>query len=347
MGKKTFGRRENCFIIAEAGVNHNGSMELARKLIDIAAGSGADAVKFQTFVAEDIISMDAPKAEYQKHTTDSSETQLDMIKKLELSRKDHQELISYAESRKIMFLSTPFDEKSTDMLVELGVPLIKISSGEITNHPFLAYVSNKGLPIILSTGMSSLSEVSEAVTVIKESGCPELILLHCTSNYPARVEDCNLLAMGTMSDAFGLSVGYSDHTPGIYVSLAAAALGACVIEKHFTIDRTLPGPDHKASLEPFELKELVSGIRIVEKSLGSSRKTPVDAELEMRDIARKSIVANADIPAGVSITREMLSFKRPGTGIAPKYVHEFIGRTSVIDIKKDTLISRNMFETIS
>lgn len=344
---KRFNYRKKVFVIAEAGVNHNGSMEFAKKLIDIAAEAGADAVKFQTFVAEDIVSADAPKAEYQKHATDASETQYDMIKKLELSRENHVELMYYAENKNIMFLSTPFDKKSVDLLVELGVPLIKISSGEITNHPFLKYVSRKGLPIILSTGMSTLGEVAEAVSVIQEAGCKDLTLLHCTSNYPARVEDCNLRAMETMADALGVPVGYSDHTPGIYVSLAAAAMGACVIEKHFTLDKNLPGPDHKASLEPDELKEMVYGIRLVEKALGSLIKAPAEAELEVRNVARKSIVAEVDIPAGTVIVEDMLSFKRPGTGIAPKDVVKFIGKTPVVDIKKGTLISLTMFETIS
>ena len=328
------------FIIAEAGVNHNGSIALAKQLIDVAAKSGADAVKFQTFIAEEVVSTDAPKAEYQKQTTDASESQLDMIKKLELSKEDHRELMDYAKHKNIMFLSTPFDNKSVDLLVELGVPLIKISSGEITNHPFLEYIAKKGLPIILSTGMSSLKEVAEAVSVIKEAGCKDLTLLHCTSNYPARVEDCNLLAMKTMEDAFDVPVGYSDHTPGIYVPLAAAAMGACVIEKHFTLDKNLPGPDHRASLEPAELEEMVRGIRLVEKALGSPVKAPVESELEVRDVARRSIVAKVDIPAGTVITEDMLVFKRPGTGVAPTDVSKLIGRKTKYDIKKDELIKQ-------
>ena len=270
---------ETCFIIAEAGVNHNGSIVLAKQLIDVAVKAHADAVKFQTFIAEDVVSNDAPKAEYQKQTTDASESQLDMIKKLELSKEDHQELMDYAKQKNIMFLSTPFDEISVDLLIELGLPLIKISSGEITNHPFLKYIAKKGLPIILSTGMSTLEEVAEAVSVMKETGCKDLTLLHCTSNYPARVEDCNLLAMKTMADAFDVPVGYSDHTPGIYVPLAAAAMGVCVIEKHFTLDKNLPGPDHRASLEPAELEEMVREIRNVEKALGSSVKAPVKSAI--------------------------------------------------------------------
>ena len=334
------------FIIAEAGVNHNGSLTLAKQLIDAAAKAHADAVKFQTFIAKDVVSTDAPKAEYQKQTTNSSESQLDMIKKLELSKVDHTELMDYSKQKGIMFLSTPFDEGSVDLLVELALPLIKISSGEITNHPFLKYIAKKGLPIILSTGMSTLDEVAEAVSVIKEAGCNNMTLLHCTSNYPARVEDCNLLAMQTMADAFDIPVGYSDHTPGIYVPLAAAAMGACVIEKHFTLDKNLPGPDHRASLEPDELGGMVRGIRLVEKARGSSVKAPVESELEVRNVARKSIVAKVDIPAGTVIMEDMLAFKRPDVGVSPKDLDKIIGQISISYIKKDSLINFKMFETI-
>jgi len=342
MFNKNINDQKKVFIIAEAGVNHNGSIELAKQLIDVAAKAHADAVKFQTFIAEEVVSTDAPKAEYQKQTTNTSESQL----KLELSKEDHQELIDYAKHKNIMFLSTPFDERSVDLLGELRVPLIKISSGEITNHPFLKYITKKGLPIILSTGMSTLEEVAEAVSVIKDAGCEDLTLLHCTSNYPARVEDCNLLAMKTMADAFDVAVGYSDHTPGIYVPLAAAAMGACVIEKHFTLDKNLPGPDHKASLEPAELEEMVQGIRLVEKARGSSVKAPVESELEVRDVARRSIVAKVDIPVGTVITEDMLAFKRPDVGFSPKDMNQIIGLVLISDIKKDSLINFEMFETI-
>ena len=329
---------DHIFIIAEAGVNHNGSIVLAKQLIEVAANADADAVKFQTFIAEEVVSTDAPKAEYQKQTTDTSETQLDMIKKLELSKEDHQELMDYAEQKNIMFLSTPFDERSVDLLVELEVPLIKISSGEMTNHPFLKYIAKKGLPIILSTGMSTLEEVAEAVSVIKKAGYKDLTLLHCTSNYPARVEDCNLLAMKTMADRFGVPVGYSDHTPGIYVALAAAAMGACLIEKHFTLDKNLLGPDHRASLEPVELEEMVRGIRLVEKAQGSPVKAPVESELEVRDVARKSIVSKVDIPVGTVITEDMLAFKRPGIGISPKDSNMLIGKITTEVINKNEML---------
>ncbi|TFH39236.1 MAG: N-acetylneuraminate synthase [ANME-2 cluster archaeon] len=344
IGSKLTDNYTAVFIIAEAGVNHNGSIALAKQLIDVAAESGADAVKFQTFIAEEVVSTNAPKAEYQKQTTNTSESQLDMVKKLELSEADHTELMEYSKQKGIMFLSTPFDNRSVDLLVELGVPLIKISSGEITNHPFLKYIAAKGLPIILSTGMSTLEEVAEAVSVIKDAGCKELTLLHCTSNYPARVEDCNLLAMKTMADAFDVPVGYSDHTPGIYVSLAAAAMGACVIEKHFTLDTSLPGPDHRASLEPAELEEMVRGIRLVEKALGSFVKAPVESELEVRDVARRSIVAKFDIPARTVITEDMLAFKRPGTGILPKDSNMLIGKITTQVINKNEMLKFEKLE---
>jgi len=337
-------RSNRIFIIAEAGVNHNGSIELAKQLINAAASAGADAVKFQTFITEEVVSINAPKAEYQKGTTDASESQYDMIKKLELSKKDHLELIDHAKNKNIIFLSTPFDEKSVDLLVELGVPLIKISSGEITNHPFLKYISKKGLPIILSTGMSTLNEVDEAVSAIKEAGCKDLTLLHCTSNYPSRIEDCNLRAMKTMEETFNVPVGYSDHTPYIIISVAAAAMGACVIEKHFTMDKNLPGPDHKASLEPHELKDMVCNIRIVEKALGSSMKTPVASELEVRDVVRRSIVAKVEIPRGVIITEDLLAFKRPGIGIAPKHIGLLIGKVANQNIHKDEIIKLENME---
>lgn len=311
-------------------------------MIDIAVDAGADAVKFQTFNAEELVTVNAPKAGYQLNTTDPSESQLEMIKKLELSQKDHQELDRYAKEKGIIFLSTPFDERSVDLLVEIGVPLIKVGSGEITNHPFLRYIAKKGLPIILSTGMSTLEEVREAVSAIREEGCNDLIVLHCTSNYPARIEDTNLLAMKTMAEELNVPTGYSDHTLGIYVPLAAVVLGACVIEKHFTLDRNLPGPDQSASLELYELKEMVHGIRMVEIARGSPIKGPVGAELGNRDVARRSIVAKIDIPKNTVIKMNMLAFKRPGNGMSPKDVNRVLGKKSSMDIKKDDLIDVGM-----
>jgi N-acetylneuraminate synthase len=344
IGSRVVGKGVPCFIIAEAGVNHNGDINLAKKLIDAAVDSGADAVKFQTFTAEELVTVNAPKAGYQMQTTDPSESQFQMIKKLELSKKDHQELNEYARKKGILFLSTPFDEKSVDLLIEIKVPLIKVGSGEITNHPFLRYIAKKRLPIILSTGMSTLEEVGEAVSAIREEGCEDLIVLHCTSNYPARIEDSNLLAMKTMADEFSVSVGYSDHTPGIYVPLAAVALGACVIEKHFTLDKNFPGPDQATSLEPCELKEMVRGIKIVEKALGSAEKVPTKLESEVRNIARRSIVARVAILKGAQITEDMLAFKRPGEGISPKEVGDVLGKTAKKNIFVDEIIKFESLE---
>lgn len=315
-----------CFIIAEAGVNHNGDLALARWLVDVAAEAGADAVKFQTFRAERLVSPTAPKAEYQRQTTDADESQLEMLRRLELSPAAHRELAAYCQQRGLIFLSTPFDEESADLLDGLGVPAFKIGSGEITNHPFLEYVARKGKPLILSTGMSYLSEVDEAVWVIRHAGCEQLVLLHCVSSYPARPADANLRAMQTMAAAFGVPVGYSDHTPGLEVALAAVALGACVIEKHFTLDRNLPGPDHRASLEPHELRALIAGIRTVEQALGDGIKRPVPAEADTRAVARRSLAARVDIPAGTVVQPAMLTALRPSSGIHPSLLKHVVGR---------------------
>lgn len=336
---RLIGEDEPCFIIAEAGVNHNGDVNLAKKLIDVARKAGADAVKFQTFKAEEVVTQSAEKAGYQKKTTSLEESQYDMLKKLELSEGAHFELKDYADSQGIMFLSTPYDKESADFLVRLGVSALKISSADITNHPLLSHIAAKNLPIILSTGMSTLGEVEDAIEVITSTGNEQLILLHCNFNYPARMEDVNLRAMNTLKQAFGFAVGYSDHTMGIEVSLSAVALGAVVIEKHFTLDRNLPGPDHRASLEPAELKDMVAKIRNIEHALGSSVKQPSGEEIQNRQICRRSIVATRDIPRGVVITDDMLDTKRPGTGIPPKYVTDLVGRKAVSTIKKDELIT--------
>jgi len=341
IGDKLIGEEEPCFIIAEAGVNHNGSVELAKKLIDAAKDAGADAVKFQTFKAESVVVKDAQKAEYQKETTGEG-SQYVMIKKLELAEEDFRELADYAEKKDIMFLSSPFDKDSVDLLHELDVPAFKVGSGEITNLPLLRYIAKKGKPIILSTGMSTLGEIEEALDVIRSEEVEDIILLHCVSNYPARVEDVNLRAMGTLKQAFKLPVGFSDHTLGITAPIAAVALGACVIEKHFTLDRNLPGPDHKASLEPDELKEMVKAIREVEKALGNGIKKPTKEEEKIKKVARRSIVAKVDISKGAIITEDMLDVKRPGTGIEPKYLKFIIGRKTKEDIKKDEIISLKM-----
>ena len=341
---RTIGEGEPCFIIAEAGVNHNGDVNLAKKLIDVAKGAGADAVKFQSFKAENVVTKTAQKAKYQKQTTGSGESQYEMIRKLELSDADFKKLASYARKKGILFLSTPFDKESVDLLDELGVPAFKIASGEITNFPLAKYIAKKGKPVILSTGMSTLDEIGEAVRVIKSEGIMDIVLLHCVTAYPAKVEDMNLRAMHTLKSAFKLPVGLSDHTIGITVPIAAVALGAVAIEKHFTLDKNLPGPDHQASLEPRELKQMIKAIREVEKSLGNGVKSPTAEENEIKKVARRSIIAKVNIPKGTTVTEEMLEFKRPGTGIEPKHKDEIIGAIAKVDIKRDDGITWNRIE---
>lgn len=338
IANRLVGEGEPCFIIAEAGVNHNGDVNLAKKLIGVAKEAGADAVKFQTFKAEEVITKTADKAEYQKGTTGVQETQYEMIKKLELSEQEHYELKSYADRQGITFLSTPYDRGSVDFLVKLGVPALKVSSADITYYPLLSHIAAQNIPVILSTGMSTLEEVGEAVQTMVSSGNEEIILLHCNFNYPAGVGDVNLRAMDTLKRAFGFPVGYSDHTMGIEVALAAVALGAVVIEKHFTLDRSLPGPDHRSSLEPAELKEMITKLRNIERALGSPIKQPSGGEVQNRDVCRRSLVAAVDIPQGTSITADMLGVKRPGTGIPPKHFADLVGRKVVAPIKKDELI---------
>jgi len=313
-------------IIAEAGVNHNGDVGLAKHLVDTAVEAGADAVKFQTFKADRLVSVAAPKAEYQRQTTDASESQHEMLRCLELSPQAHRQLQIYCQERGILFISTPFDEESVNLLDELDVPLFKIGSGEVTNWPFLEYVARKGKPIILSTGMAYLSEVDEAVRVIRDAGCDQLVLLHCLSNYPAKLVDVNLRAMQTMAAAFQVPVGYSDHTLGIEVAVAAVALGACVIEKHFTLDKRLPGPDQQASLEPQELRALVAKVRMIESALGKGIKRPAPSEVDSRKVVRRSLAAAQEIPARTVLKAGMLRALRPATGISPTLLSEIIGR---------------------
>lgn len=328
-------------IIAEAGVNHNGDLNLARKLIAEAAAAGADLVKFQTFQAKNIVSAAAPKADYQKKTTDSDESQLDMIRKLELSRSDHEVLMEECRQHGIGFFSTAFDPESFNLLTELGcLERIKVPSGELTNLPLLRHMARQGKPMLLSTGMANLGEIEAAIEVIEAGGTPRslITLLHCTTEYPTPMEDVNLQAMASMRLAFGLPVGYSDHTPGIEVPIAAVALGATVIEKHFTLDRNLPGPDHKASLEPSELKAMVAGIRNIEQALGDGIKRPCRSELKNKPIARKSLVACRNIQAGELFTAENIAAKRPGTGISPMRWDEVIGKVAQRDFSTDELI---------
>lgn len=327
-----------CFIIAEAGVNHNGDLDLAKKLVDAAVAAGVDAIKFQTFKAEELVTRAAPKANYQKATTGEG-NQYAMLKQLELSLEDHIILKNYCQEQGIIFLSTPFDFASADLLERLDLPFYKISSGDITNLPFLEYIAKKNRPVLLSTGMSNLGEVEAAVETMLGTGNQDLILLHCTSNYPTVFTDVNLRAMLTLQEAFKLPVGYSDHTLGIEVPIAAVALGARVIEKHFTLDRTMPGPDHRASLEPNELKAMVEKIRNVEKAMGDGIKRCVKSEENTRLVARKSIVASRDIFAGEEITVNDLSFKRPGNGLKPEYINYLLGKRANRLIKKDQIIT--------
>jgi N-acetylneuraminate synthase len=312
---------------------------MARQLIDVAVQAGADAVKFQTFKAERLVTPDAPKADYQLKTTTKTESQYDMLHRLELSPEAHQEMMAHCRKQDILFISTPFDAESANLLNSLGIAAFKISSSEITNLPFLTHVARMNKPMIVSTGMSYLGEVETCVQVIEEAGNHDLVLLHCVSNYPANPADANLRAMQTLAAAFGVPVGYSDHTLGSAVALAAVALGACVLEKHLTLDRSLPGPDHQASLEPEELTALVSGVRTVEAALGHGRKEPAASESGTAAVARKSLVAARDIPVGTILTEELIAIKRPGTGLPPAMRPYLVGRTVRAAIPAGTLLT--------
>jgi len=329
------------FIIAEAGVNHNGDMELAYELVHAAKAAGADAIKFQSFKSSLSISKNALKADYQKISTSPSGSQLEMVRKLELSVENHRMLLSECDRVGIKFFSTAFDRPSIDLLEELNVlDIVKIPSGEITNLPYLRYLCRRRKPVLLSTGMCNIGDIDNAIDVIEGLGTPRemITVLHCTTEYPTPMEDVNLLAMVNIGKAFGVHVGYSDHTPGIEVPIAAVALGATVIEKHFTLDRNLPGPDHRASLEPGELKAMVQGIRNIEKALGDGIKRPSPSELKNKPVARKSIVAAHPIKAGEAFSEENLMAKRPGTGISPMRWDDVIGRTASRDFSEDELI---------
>lgn len=332
--------RNDVFIIAEAGVNHNGSIDTARELIDVAVESGADAVKFQTFKAENLVNRSALKAEYQRKTTDPQESQYGMLKKLELDYGSFRDLYKYCETKQIRFLSTPFDNESIDFLDQLGMEIFKIPSGEITNLPYLRSIGKLGKDVILSTGMANLDEVGDALKVLVSAGLSkeQITVLHATTEYPCPYDEVNLRAMVTIRETFGVEVGYSDHTPGLEVPVSAVALGAKVIEKHFTIDRAMDGPDHKASLEPNELKLMVSSIRNVEKALGDGIKKPTPAEIKNMAIARKSIVARTDIKKGELFSPENITVKRPGTGISPMRWDDIIGSAAGRDYKEEDLL---------
>jgi N-acetylneuraminate synthase len=342
------------YVIAEAGVNHNGSMELARDLIEVAAEAGADAIKFQTFRSEELVAEGAPKADYQTETTDAEESQVEMLRRLELSPEQHHTIAEHCADQDLQFLSTPFDDQSAKFLVdEFNVPRIKIGSGELTNGPLLLDIARLGRPVILSTGMGTLGEVERALSVlaygyISDEDQPtseelerafastegqnalenNVTLLHCVTEYPAPVDATNLRVMDTLREAFGLPMGLSDHTEGIAVPIAAVARGATLIEKHFTLDRSLPGPDHEASLEPDELHDTVQGIRTAEAALGTARKAPTDPEWKNRSVARKSLVATQTIEEGEKLTPENLGVKRPGDGTSPMRYWEYLGTTA-------------------
>ena len=327
-------------IIAEAGVNHNGKLSIAKDLIDIAASCGADYIKFQTFKADDLLTKNAKKASYQKKTTSNQETQYQLLKRLELSEEMHIDLISHCKKRKINFLSTGFDIDSIKMLMKFGQDFIKVPSGEINNLPYLKFIGSLKKPVILSSGMSHMQEIEDALEILEKAGCNKnkIIVLHCNTEYPTPKRDVNLKAMLSIKEKFGVKVGYSDHTSGIEIPIAAVALGATIIEKHFTIDRTFEGPDHKASLEPHELLEMIKSIRNIENALGDGVKKPSSSENKNIAIVRKSIVASKNIKKGEFFTNENLTTKRPGTGISPMMWDKLIGKKSKKNFKKDQQI---------
>lgn len=328
------------FIIAEAGVNHNGDINIAKKLVDVAVDAGADAIKFQTFKAEELVCKNAKKAEYQKQYTEKDESQLEMLKKLQLDFDKHKELVNYCDSKGIMFLSTPFDLKSIDLLEELDLKIYKIPSGEITNYPYLKKIAGLKKKIIMSTGMCYLNEIKSALDVLKENGSKDedITILHCNTEYPTPIEDVNLNAMITMKNELNVEVGYSDHTLGIEVPIAAVAMGASVIEKHFTLDKQMEGPDHKSSLNPRQLKAMVEAIRNIEKALGSFKKEPSNSERKNLIIARKSIVAKYKIKKDQILNEENLTCKRPGSGISPMMWSKVIGKKAMKNFSEDELI---------
>lgn len=325
-------------IIAEAGVNHNGDIALAKRLIVEAKNAGADYVKFQTFQPEKLVSRYAPKAVYQEKSASKKESQLDMLKRLALSKEEFVELQEFANQQAIGFLSTPFDLDSISFLNEIGIPLWKIPSGEITNLPYLEKIAKTGKPIILSSGMSSMDEVQAAIQILQDGGAGEITVLHCNTEYPTPMQDVNLRAMIGIRETCHVPVGYSDHTLGVEVPIAAVALGAEVIEKHFTLDHSLEGPDHKASLEPEELKKMISAIRNIEKAMGSGEKIPSASEKKNMSVARKSIVASKTIRKGETFTTDNLTVKRPGSGVSPMLWYNYLGEKSTRDYEADELI---------
>ena len=344
VGERRIGVGAPVFVVAEAGVNHNGDVGLALALVDAAAECGADAVKFQTFRTDALVSRAAPKAGYQAETTGAGESQRDMLARLELSLEDFARVQERCAKRGVVFFSAPFDEASADALERLGVPLFKVPSGEITNAPYLAHVAAKRRPMIVSTGMSTLAEVAEAVAAIRAAGDPPVALLHCVSAYPAPPAEMNLRAMDTLRERFGVPVGLSDHTLGLAVALAAVARGAAIVEKHLTLDKAMPGPDHRASLDPGEMAALVRGIRTVESALGDGDKRPTPSELDTRRVARKSLVAARALRAGERLTADAVAVKRPGTGIPPAELGRAVGRRLRRDVAADEVLEWTALE---
>lgn len=344
IGNKMIGKHSSVFIIAEAGVNHNGDLGMARELVKKAAECGADCIKFQTFKAERVVTQKAPKAKYQLGTTDEGESQLEMLKKIELLPKNHVVLKAYAEKLGLIFLSTPYNFEDIDLLESIGVEAYKIASGQIVELAFLRKVAKKKKPIFLSTGMATLAEIDNALEVIKREGNDEVILLQCTTNYPSKIEDANLKTMLTLKLAFNAVVGYSDHVIGEEAAIAAIALGAKVIEKHFTLDKNLPGPDHSSSLTPDELKSLVLKVRRTESALGKSQKEPTFTEKENAVGMRRSLVASRDISMGQVIQQKDIAFKRPATGLKPQFYDTIIGKKAAKNIAFDELLQMDMIE---
>jgi len=337
--EKEIGSGVSTFIIAEVGVNHNGDVDLALRLVAEAKKAGADCVKFQTFSAERVVTKGAPKAAYQLETTDKAESQFEMLKNVELSEIAYQEILDGCRREEILFLSTPYSVEDVDFLEKLNVPAYKIASGQVVEHFFLQYVARKGKPIILSTGMCTLGEVDAAVRAIRDAGNNDLILLQCTTNYPSPIEDANLRAMCTMSEAFGIDVGYSDHTQSSAACVAAVALGACIIEKHITLDKSLPGPDHSSSATPDEFREMVRLVRETEQALGDGVKQPSAREAKNISGMRRSLVAKRSIKAGETISLDMLACKRPALGLSPSLASEVTGHKAAVEIPKDTFIT--------
>ena len=335
IGQRAVGTGSKVLVIAEIGINHGGNVDMAHRLVDAAADAGADAVKFQTFRADKLM---IPIRDRLAQQIDGSESAYEMFQRMELTPEAHAQLKDHADRRRVFFLSTPFDEESADLLEKIGVPAYKIASADITHFPLLRHVAAKRKPVLLSTGMSFLNEVSDALLTLKSAGAKEIALLHCTSCYPAPADQLNLRAIGTLRDHFGLPVGYSDHTQGLLCPMMAVALGASVLEKHFTLDKLASGPDHKLSMDPSELRSLVDGLREVEAGLGNGRKCPMPAEQDNRRMSRRSIVASVDIRAYATIEPHMLSFKRPGEGIEPKHLEHVIGMCSRCDIARDRVL---------